>query len=77
MTPPLTRREAAARRQLAAAVGSARLGAAWAAYEAARVAGLCHEGAWEVALGSRPSGASPEADDPAPPDTLRRVPSTL
>lgn len=75
MTPPLTRREAAARRQLAAAVGPAHLGAAWAAYRDARMAGLCHEGAWEVALGS--SGGTTEADAFAHSDAARRVPSTL
>lgn len=37
-------------RQVAAAVRAACLDAAGAAYEAARIDGLCHEGAWENAL---------------------------
>ena len=45
-----------ARRRLADTLGEAapedRIDAAWAAYEEARIAGLCHEGAWEVALGA-------------------------
>ncbi|MFN2136268.1 MAG: hypothetical protein ACK2UK_09955 [Candidatus Promineifilaceae bacterium] len=36
--------------QLAAAVGDAHLQAALAAYEDARMDGLCHDGAWEIAL---------------------------
>lgn len=53
MTPPLTDHEASVHRQLEAAVAPGRLVAACAAYHDARVAGLCHEGAWEVALGAR------------------------
>ncbi len=45
-----------AEKQLARAVPPERFDAAWAAYQAARVAGLCHEGAWEAALGA----AAPE-----------------
>ena len=72
MTPPRSPREAAVRRQLAAAVEPARLGAACAAYHDARVAGLCHEGAWEVALGARsedptsPLDPSPDPTRPHP-----------
>jgi hypothetical protein len=44
--------DAEIRQRLAAAVPEADLEAARAAYEEAKVAGLCHEGAWEVALGA-------------------------
>ena len=61
MTAPRTEREADVRRRLAAAVGEAEVEAAWTAYEDARIAGLCHEGAWEVALGrARRSASSAE-----------------
>ena len=53
-SPPLSERDAAVRQRLAAAVGPARLEAAWETYRDAGMAGLCHEGAWEVALGARP-----------------------
>ena len=69
--PALTARETSTRGRLAAAVGPACLGAAWEAYHDARVAGLCHEGAWEVALGTRPSDGSAEADTLADLDTPR------
>lgn len=53
MTPaPSSDRDADVRHQLAGAVGEGGLDAAWAAYADARIAGLCHEGAWEVALGA-------------------------
>ncbi len=39
-----------ARRQLAEAVRAACFRAALESYEQARLDGLCHEGAWEVAL---------------------------
>ena len=55
------------RQQLAAAVGPARLGAAWEAYQSASISGLCHEGAWEVALGAR-SESEPAAPLPSPAD---------
>lgn len=55
MTPTLPTRDAAVRQRLAADVPEADLDAAWAAYEAAKIAGLCHEGAWEVALGTAAS----------------------
>ncbi len=69
MTPstretPYAREARAVRRRLAAAVPPEHLGAACDAYEAASIAGLCHEGAWEVALGA----ARPET--PAPLDSL-------
>ena len=53
--------ETAVQRRLAGAVEPDRFEAAWAAYEAARLAGLCHEGAWEVALGaaSETAGETP------------------
>lgn len=66
MTAPLTGREAAVRRRLAAAVGEAEVDAAWAAYYDARTAGLCHEGAWEVALGRARRSAS-RAEPTSPP----------
>lgn len=59
--PPATERDAEAHRRLAAAVPEADLEAAWAAYEGALIAGLCHEGAWEVALG-RARGPTPTAE---------------
>ncbi|HLT48332.1 MAG TPA: hypothetical protein VK002_13945 [Rubricoccaceae bacterium] len=51
-TPSRTDPDAEVRRRLAEAVPEDRLDAAWAAYEEARIAGLCHEGAWEAALGA-------------------------
>ena len=38
------------RRRLAAVVGPDRLDAAMRAYEDASIAGLCHDGAWEIAV---------------------------
>jgi hypothetical protein len=58
--PTLTEHDTEVRRRLADAVPEAGRDAAWAAYEAARVAGLCHEGAWEVALGAVPAERPPE-----------------
>lgn len=54
--PLLTERDAEVPRRLAAAIGQAGLAPAWTAYEQACIAGLCHEGAWEVALGTRVAG---------------------
>ena len=66
-TPRLHDPDRAARQRLAAAVEPAHLGAAWAAYRAAKVAGLCHEGAWEVALGTtRLPSERPVAHRPSP-----------
>ena len=44
--------QAEARVRLAEAVRTACLEAARQAYEDARMSGLCHEGAWEVAVGA-------------------------
>ena len=55
--------DCAGRQRLVSAVEPARLEAACAAYHDARVAGLCHAGAWEVALGARPENPAPS---PAP-----------
>lgn len=52
--------DAEVRRRLAAVVPEADGDAAWAAYEEARIAGLCHEGAWEIALGTAASSLPPE-----------------
>ena len=71
MTPPgpvPTEPDAEVRRRLAGAVPEADQAAAWAAYEEARIAGLCHEGAWEVALGAASSERAPERPPvPCPP----------
>jgi len=40
------------KRRLAQAVREACIGAALAGYERAAMDGLCHEGAWEVAVGA-------------------------
>ncbi len=66
-TPPLSERDAAVRQRLAVAVEPARLDAAWEAYQSASISGLCHEGAWEVALGARPE-SEPAAPLPSPAD---------
>ena len=72
MTPPVPTLDAEVRQRLAAAVPEADFEAAWAAYVEAKIAGLCHEGAWEAALGTRPAEAGPRAH----PDTARRAPTT-
>lgn len=58
MPRPSHQPDADLRRLLANAVPEAEFDLAWAAYEEARIAGLCHEGAWEVALGTRTEPAS-------------------
>jgi hypothetical protein len=49
-------------RQLAAAAGDVRFEDAVAAYEDARVDGLCHDGAWEIALQVARAGGESGAD---------------
>ncbi len=53
--------------RLTEAVPPERLAAARAAYHDARLAGLCHDGAWEVALGT---------DDPPRPADETHEPTT-
>ncbi len=65
-TPLLSDHDATVRQRLAAAAPEADLDAAWAAYQDARIAGLCHEGAWEVALGARTESAPPSPTDLRP-----------
>ena len=57
------------RPQLAAAVGEDNADEAMKAYEDAAIAGLCHEGAWEAALGAvnghqPPGSATPLSNGP-------------
>ena len=66
MQQPAHQTDADVFRRLAHAVGDADLEAAWVAYEQARIAGLCHEGAWEIALGTAATD-NIRRDTPLPP----------
>ncbi len=46
--------------RLAEALPSDALEAALAAYHDALISGLCHDGAWEIALDARPAEPTPE-----------------
>ncbi|HMM55104.1 MAG TPA: acetyltransferase [Candidatus Desulfobacillus sp.] len=65
-------------RDIGEAVRHACVEAALEAYEDAQIRGLCHEGAWEVAVGAMRSLdlsaviTSAEADGAPPPATLAR-----